>query len=97
MPLELASARVEPLVASYQDLSDDQSDPDTSSDTAPDAPDAAVRFTDAELVEMHDWLCERGLFAFLQEYLDTRSVPPAALLSAFGARIVSPRCCDRNP
>lgn len=38
---------------------------------------------------MHAFLKERGLFAFLSEYLDRKQLAPNALLLAFGVRVVS--------
>lgn len=38
---------------------------------------------------MQDYLRERGLFAFLREYLERRSVAPHTLLLAFGVMVVS--------
>lgn len=39
---------------------------------------------------MQDYLRERGLFAFLREYLERRAVAPHTLLLAFGVMVVSP-------
>lgn len=42
---------------------------------------------------MQEYLRERGLFAFMNEYLDRRSIPPSTLLLAFGVMVVrSPPC-----
>lgn len=50
---------------------------------------AEAAFTEAEIAEMQHALKERGLFAFLTEYLDHKQVPPHTLLLAFGVRVAS--------
>jgi len=41
---------------------------------------------------MTEFLKERGLFAFVNEYVDRRAIPIRTLLLAFGLMIVSPIC-----
>lgn len=49
----------------------------------------AAAFSETQVAEMHAFLKERGLFAFLSEYLDRKQVAPNSLLLAFGVRVVS--------
>lgn len=61
---------------------------DTLWANASEAPPTA--FSEDQVADMHEFLKERGLFAFLSEYLDRKQVAPNALLLAFGVRVVSP-------
>lgn len=77
-------------VPNYQDLTDESPSEDDEQDW--DALVSAVErnFSEQQIDDMHEFLKERGLFAFLKEYLERRSVPPSTLLLAFGVMIVRP-------
>ncbi|BGP09149.1 NAD-dependent histone deacetylase sirtuin-1 [Rhodotorula toruloides] len=74
-------------VPNYQDLTDESPSEDDEQDW--DALVSAVErnFSEQQIDDMHEFLKERGLFAFLKEYLERRSVPPSTLLLAFGVMI----------
>lgn len=75
-------------VPNYQDLTDESPSDDDEQDW--DALVSAVErnFSEQQIDDMHAFLKERGLFAFLKEYLEKRGVPPSTLLLAFGVMIV---------
>jgi NAD-dependent histone deacetylase SIR2 len=75
-------------VPNYQDLTDESPSDDDEQDW--DALVSAVErnFSEEQIDDMHEFLKERGLFAFLKEYLERRGVPPSTLLLAFGVMIV---------
>ncbi|GJN90067.1 hypothetical protein Rhopal_003065-T1 [Rhodotorula paludigena] len=76
-------------VPNYQDLSDSSTDDDDRNSQDWDALVAAAEaaFSKSDIAEMQEYLRERGLFAFMNEYLDRRSIPPSTLLLAFGVMV----------
>ncbi|GAA5850641.1 hypothetical protein JCM9279_006371 [Rhodotorula babjevae] len=70
----------------YQDLTDESPD-DSDEDWDAVVAAAEAAFSEQDIEAMHHFLKERGLFAFLKEHLERRSIPPSTLLLAFGVMI----------
>ncbi|GAA5867968.1 hypothetical protein JCM3774_001549, partial [Rhodotorula dairenensis] len=86
-PALLAPPAAAAVAPNYQDLSDSPSsdgDDDDEQDWEAIVAAAEAAFTEQEIAEMQHALKERGLFAFLTQYLDHNQVPPHQLLLAFG-------------
>ncbi|GAA5824513.1 hypothetical protein JCM3770_000106 [Rhodotorula araucariae] len=73
-------------VPNYQDLTDESPD-EGSEDWDAVVAAAEAAFSEQDIDEMHHFLKERGLFAFLKEYLERRSIAPSTLLLAFGVMV----------
>ncbi|GAA5848320.1 hypothetical protein JCM3766R1_004661 [Sporobolomyces carnicolor] len=76
-------------IPSFQDLTDSSGDERDGDD---DDWEAIVRaaeeaFTEQQISDMTHFLKERGLFAFVSEYVDRRAIPIRTLLLAFGLMI----------
>ncbi|GAA5992814.1 hypothetical protein JCM10908_001352 [Rhodotorula pacifica] len=76
----------------YQDLSDSSDGEDAKSGEEEEDWEAIVAaaeaaFTESEIASMQHFLKERGLFAFLKEYLEHKAVAPHTLLLAFGVMV----------
>jgi len=52
---------------------------------------AEEAFSEDQIQEMTNYLKERGLFAFVNEYVHSRNIPIRTLLLAFGLMLVSTR------
>jgi len=50
---------------------------------------AEEAFSEDQIQEMTNYLKERGLFAFVNEYVHSRNIPIRTLLLAFGLMLVS--------
>ena len=70
----------------YQDLTDESPD-DSDEDWDAVVAAAEAAFSEQDIEAMHLFLKERGLFAFLKEHLERRSIPPSTLLLAFGVMV----------
>ncbi|BGP41156.1 NAD-dependent histone deacetylase sir2 [Rhodotorula kratochvilovae] len=73
-------------VPNYQELTDESPD-EGSEDWDAIVAAAEAAFSEQDIDEMHHFLKERGLFAFLKEYLERRSISPSTLLLAFGVMV----------
>ncbi|GAA6022720.1 hypothetical protein JCM10207_008077 [Rhodosporidiobolus poonsookiae] len=93
-PAELAppGPALNPLpgpIPSFQDLTDDSG---SESDKGSEDWEAWVKaaedaFTEQEITTMHDFLRERGLFAFLKRYLEDEGLNPSLLLLGLGVMV----------
>ncbi|BGP25611.1 NAD-dependent deacetylase sirtuin 1 [Rhodotorula toruloides] len=74
-------------VPNYQDLTDESPSEDDEQDWDSLVSAVERNFSEQQIDDMHEFLKERGLFAFLKEYLERRGVPPSTLLLVFGVMV----------
>ncbi|GAA6010666.1 hypothetical protein JCM11491_003017, partial [Sporobolomyces phaffii] len=75
-------------IPSFQDLTDSSGDErDDEEDWEAIIRAAEEAFSEQQISEMTEYLKERGLFAFVNEYVDRKSIPIRTLLLAFGLMI----------
>ncbi|GAA5982482.1 hypothetical protein JCM5350_000428, partial [Sporobolomyces pararoseus] len=75
-------------IPSFQDLTDSSGDEqDDEQDWEAIIRAAEEAFTEEQISEMTEYLKERGLFAFVTEYVERRAIPIRTLLLAFGLMI----------
>ncbi|GAA5930261.1 uncharacterized protein JCM15063_004759 [Sporobolomyces koalae] len=75
-------------IPSFQDLTDSSGDDqDDEQDWEAIIRAAEEAFSEEQISEMTEYLKERGLFAFVNEYVDRKGIPIRTLLLAFGLMI----------
>ncbi|GAA6062920.1 hypothetical protein JCM10212_007151 [Sporobolomyces blumeae] len=74
-------------IPSFQDLTDSSGQEDDDADWEAIIKAAEEAFTEEQIIDMTTFLKERGLFAFVNEYVHDRNVPIRTLLLAFGVMI----------
>ncbi|GAA5921232.1 hypothetical protein JCM6882_005819, partial [Rhodosporidiobolus microsporus] len=82
-----ARAGKEAQVPSFQDLTDDSGSEGESDDWEAWVKAAESLFTESQIATMHEYLKERGLFAFLKRYLDDEGLAVGEVLLAMGVMV----------
>ncbi|GAA5990553.1 hypothetical protein JCM11641_002576 [Rhodosporidiobolus odoratus] len=74
-------------IPSFQDLTDDSGSEAGSEDWESWVKAAEEQFSEQQITTMHEFLRERGLFAFLKRYLDDEGLSVGSVLLAMGVMV----------
>ncbi|BGP17410.1 hypothetical protein JCM10213_003307 [Rhodosporidiobolus nylandii] len=87
IPREQPVGKGKAAVPSFQELTDSSGSEEDEEDWESWVKAAEEQFTEQQIATMHDYLRERGLFAFLKRYLDEEDMAVSQVLLAMGVMV----------